>query len=292
MSARLDDMPLFAAVVREGSFTGAARALGITKQSVSDRVARLEAELGVTLLARSTRRMQLTEPGERYHRACLAVVALADDAANEVRRTQREPGGLLRVTAPEVLGQELLLPVIAEVRAKHPRIRFELDLDDARVDLIERGMDVAVRLGDVPKGLASRRLGVARQVYVACPDLVGDRELRGLSALADLPCVGRAPVERWTLGRTTVRVEPDVVVTGHEGLRTAACLGLGVARISAALVSEDVRDCRLRVLFGGRPALRGPVHAVYREGSPRPRRLDLFLDTLVRHAARWPPLAG
>jgi len=293
VTTRLDDMALLATVVHEGSFTAAARALGITKQSVSERVAKLEGALGVALLARSTRSMRLTDPGERYHRACVSVVSMAEEAAHDVRRAHAEPSGLLRVTAPDILGHELLLPAVAELRAKHPGIRFELLLTDQRIDLIEGGFDVAIRLGDPPKGLDARALGVGTQLYVASPHLLAERdEPRSLAQLAKLPCIGRSPVERWMLGRRSLRVEPAVVVNTHEGLRRAACLGLGVARVSHALVAEDVRRRRLQVLFGGRPALRGPVHAVWRTRAHIPRRLELFLDVLTARASDWAPLAG
>ena len=285
-------MALFAVVVREGSFTAAARALGITKQSVSERVAKLEAELGVGLLARSTRSMRLTEPGERYHRACVAVVALADEASREVRQAHSEPSGLLRIAAPEVLGHALVLPAVAELRQRHPGLEFELALEDRRVDLIQGQFDLAVRLGEAPKGFSATKLGEAKLLYVASPKLLEGHDPRTLAQLTKLPCVGRARVERWALGRRSVRVEPAVVVSSHEALRHAACLGIGVARAAQALVEEDIRRARLRVLFDGRPALQGPVHAIWRTGAHRPRRLELFVEALVRLAKAWAPLAG
>ena len=291
MTARLDDMALFATVVREGSFTAAARARGVTKQSVSERVAKLERELGVGLLARSTRRMRLTDPGERYHRACVSVVSLAEEAAQDVRRAHSEPSGLLRVTAPDFLGHELLLPAVAELRERHPGVRFELVLSDKRIDVIEGGFDLAIRLGEPPKGLDARKLGIGKQLYVVRPDLLAARaQPRSLAGLGDLPCIGRSPVERWSLGRRTRRIEPAVLVNTHEGLRRAACLGLGVARVAHASVAEDVRGGRLEVLFGGRPALQGPVHAVWRTRALVPRRLELFLEVLEARAREWAPL--
>lgn len=285
-------MALFAVIVREGSFTAAARALGITKQSVSERVAKLEAELGVGLLARSTRSMRLTEPGERFHRACAAMVALADEATQEVREAHSEPSGLLRITAPEVLGYALILPAVAELRRRHPGLEFELALDDRRVDLIQGHFDLAVRLGDAPKGFSATKLGEAKLLYVASPKLLETQHPQTLAQLAKLPCVGRARVERWALGRRSVRVEPVVVISSHEGLRHAACLGLGVARAAQALVEEDVRRGRLQELFDGRPALRGPVHVIWRTGAHRSRRMELFIETLARLARDWAPLGG
>lgn len=291
MAADLDDMALFATVARAGSFTAAARALGITKQSVSERVGKLEQRLGVSLLARSTRSMRLTEPGERFLRACESVVALAEEATREIAKGREEPKGLLRVTAPEVLGHELVLPVVAELRARHAGLRFALALTDERLDPIEAGLDVALRLGEVPKGASARLLGHAKQLFVASPELIArHREPRTLAQLEGLPCVGRAAAERWTLAGRTRRIEPAVVVSTHEGLLRAARLGLGVTRIAEALAADDLRKGRLVALFDARPALAGPVHALHRE--PLSRRVELFLEVLERHARRFAPLGA
>lgn len=289
----LDDMALFASVVQAGSFTAAASELGITKQAVSQRIAGLEASLGVSLLARSTRSMKLTEAGEQLLPACRDIVARAAQARAAVHRSQRALGGWLRVTAPEVLGNELLIPVVAELSRAHPALRFELAMTNRVVDLIEEGFDVALRLGEPAKGAGSRPLGRVRGLYVAAPSYVERRGApSGLRDLARHACIASAAAERWSLGGRSAAIEPSVIVSTHEAIHRAALAGLGVARLPEAIAAADVEAGRLTVLFGGRPAIAGPVHAVWRTDPYVPRRVEALIDLLVERARSWPPLSS
>ncbi|MBS2016359.1 MAG: LysR family transcriptional regulator, partial [Deltaproteobacteria bacterium] len=141
------DMILFAAIVREGSFTGGARLLGITKQSASERLAKLEAQLGVRLLERTTRRLRPTDAGASYYERCSAIAAQVEEANREVQQQQLEPAGLLRVSAPVLYGRRYLAPVVTSYAARFPKVRIEILLADRRVDLVEEGLDLAIRIG-------------------------------------------------------------------------------------------------------------------------------------------------
>ena len=166
-----DDMLLFAAVVREGGFTRAARQLGITKQSASERVARLEARLGVRLLERTTRRLRVTDAGAAYAERCAAIAAQVEEANGEVQRRQAEPVGLLRVSAPVLFGRRFLAPVVSDYLTRHPRVRVEVVLANRRVDLLEEGVDVAIQVGELPDtSLTARKLGEGHEYVVASPD--------------------------------------------------------------------------------------------------------------------------
>jgi DNA-binding transcriptional LysR family regulator len=132
MSIPPADMILFARIVTEASFTGAARQLGITKQSASERIARLEEALGVRLLERTTRRVRPTEAGSRYYERCAAIASLVDEANLEARAAQVEPTGLLRVSAPVLYGRRFLAPVVVEFLRSYPRARVEILLADRR----------------------------------------------------------------------------------------------------------------------------------------------------------------
>ena len=140
-------MLLFAAVVREGSFTRAARQLGITKQTASERVKHLAERLGVRLLERTTRHLRLTDPGAAYYARCAAIAAQIDEANSEAQQRQAEPVGLLRVSAPVLYGRRFLAPVVADYLGRYPRVRVELTLADRRMNLIEEGLDLAIRIG-------------------------------------------------------------------------------------------------------------------------------------------------
>ncbi|MFY1830695.1 LysR family transcriptional regulator, partial [Myxococcus fulvus] len=164
------DMLLFVSVVRAESFTRAAHQLGITKQSVSERIRNLEERLGVRLLERTTRRLRVTGAGATYYERCAAIAAQIEEANSEVRQRQLEPTGLLRVSTPMLYGRRYLTPVVAKYLALHPQARVELVLADRRVDLVEEGFDVALHIGPLDdSSLVARKLGEGAVRYVASP---------------------------------------------------------------------------------------------------------------------------
>ncbi|HEU4535261.1 MAG TPA: LysR family transcriptional regulator, partial [Polyangiaceae bacterium] len=166
----LDDMSLFVSVARHGGFSAAARALGVSKQGLSDRVAALEAELGVRLLERTTRSVRPTEAGARYFEQCQAMVALADEANAGARRAQVEPVGLLRVASTVSFGQAYVLEVVAEYVRRWPKVRVELLLADRPVALADEGFDVTFWIEPPDdEGLVAKPLGRAYAYYVASP---------------------------------------------------------------------------------------------------------------------------
>ena len=192
------DMLLFAAVVREGSFTRAARQLGITKQTASERIAKLEAGLGVRLLERTTRRLRATDAGTGYYERCALIAAQIDEANSEVQQRQAEPVGRLRVSAPVLYGRRFLAPLIADFLARYPRTRVEVVLSDRRVDLIEEGLDLAIRIGALDDStLAARKLGEAHVYYVASPRFLAAHGAPTAAGLRGVRCIGMRAIETW-----------------------------------------------------------------------------------------------
>jgi DNA-binding transcriptional LysR family regulator len=286
-----DDMLLFAAVVREGGFTRAARQLGITKQSASGRVARLEAALGVRLLERTTRRLRVTDAGAAYAERCAAIAAQVEEANGEVQRRQAEPVGLLRVSAPVLFGRRFLAPVVSEYLSRHPRVRVEVVLANRRVDLLEEGVDVAIQVGELPDAsLTARRLGEGHEYVVASPDYLSRHGTPTPAGLRAVRCVGMRPHETWRVGGTPVRVEPVLVVNDLEVVCEAAIGGVGLARLPSLVCGEAVRDGRLRLLFGAEAAQLRPIHAVYPSRQYLPAKVRLFIDALTRLALPLLPL--
>src|SRR5262245_11073261 len=137
------DMVLFAAVVRQGSFSKAARELGITKQTTSERIRKLEGQLGVRLLERTTRSLRVTGAGADYYDRCSDIAAQIDAANREVQRQQAEPVGLLRVSSPTFYGRRYLAPVVSKFLKRHPKAQVELMLVDRRINPVEEGLDLA-----------------------------------------------------------------------------------------------------------------------------------------------------
>src|SRR3712207_603953 len=147
MRASPDDMLLFAAVVRAGSFTRGAKSLGITKQTASERIGKLEQQLGVRLPERTPRHLRRTDLGAPYHERCAAIAAQVEGAESELQQRQAEPAGTLKVSAPVLFGRRFLGPIVADVMARYARVRVEVVLADRRVNLVDEGIDVAIRIG-------------------------------------------------------------------------------------------------------------------------------------------------
>ncbi len=277
------DMILFATVVHEGGFTGAARLLGLTKQSVSERVAKLEQQLGVRLLERSTRWVRLTDRGALYHAHCVAIASRVDEANAEVQRLQAEPTGLLRVSAPALYGRRYLAPLLAELLADHPKLRVDLSLTDRRVDLIEEGFDAAIRVGELDdSALTARKLGEGHVYYLASPSYLG--RARSVD-LRRSRCVGVRPFETWRHEGAAIKVEPVLVVNDLEVACAAAIAGVGVARLPSIVCREAVEAGQLRVLFGPEAIATPSVYAIYPSRAHLPPKVRVFVDALAQLGA-------
>jgi DNA-binding transcriptional LysR family regulator len=281
------DMLVFAAVVREGGLTAAARALGTTKQRVSQRLASLETALGVRLLERTTRAVRPTEAGAAYFQHCEAIAARIREANEGVRAAQEQATGRLRVSAPTLLGRRLLAPVVTAYLQAHPRVTLELSLADRRVDLLQEGFDLAIRVGDLDdSSLRSRALGVAEAVFVASPGLLAGKAPPTAADVHEWPWLGMHDGERWQLRDRRVQGRQVLVVNDLELLCAAAISGLGLARLPRMVCDDALADGRLvRVLADDAPP-RTPIHAVFPSRAYLPARVRLFLDLLAAHLQR------
>lgn len=284
MSPDPADMLLFAAVVREGGFSAAARALGLTKQQVSQRVARLEADLGVRLLERTTRSVRPTHAGQVYQQHCLAIEARIREANEGARAAQERAVGRLRVSAPPLLGRRLLAPVVTRYLSENPDVTLELSLSDRRIDLLQEDFDLAIRVGDLEdSSLSSRKLADAQTVFVASPRLLSGRPPPTAAEIARWPCVCMRDGERWELPDGQVRPTPVLVVNDLELLGEASIAGLGLARLPLLVCGEALSDGRLVRVFGDACGPRAPLHALFPSRSFLPLRLRRFIDLLADH---------
>jgi len=275
------DMVLFAAVVREGSFSGAARQLGITKQTTSARIANLEEKLGVRLLERTTRRLRVTQSGATYYDRCAAIAAQIEDANNEVQQRSPDPVGLLRVSSPMLYGRRYLAPVVSTFLAGYPKARVELVLADRRTHLIEEGLDVAIQIGRLEdSALVAHKLGEAPVHLVASPKFLAKYGTPAPKELRDARCIGFTPFETWEAGRVQARIDPVLIVNDLEVAAEAAIAGVGIARVPAILCRDAVREGRLKVLFGPKPASIRNIYALYPSRVNLPVKVRLFIDAL------------
>ena len=197
----LELMGLFATVVEQGSFTRAAELLGMPKSSVSQKISRLESQLGVRLLQRTTRRLSLTPPGELYVEHCQGLLALARSANLAMARLRSAPAGRVRITAPEATGTLLLGRILAEFRALYPEVVLELTLSDEQLDLVGEGYDLALRAAPLKdSSLICRRIGQVARHLVAAPAYLGAHGMpQQLSELGRYACLVHSAMPVWPL---------------------------------------------------------------------------------------------
>lgn len=288
--ADLDAYAVFAAVVEAESFTGAAHALGRTKSAVSKAVARLEDRLGVRLLNRTTRRLALTEAGAAFHARCLRILAEAEDAEREAAQLTVAPRGLLRVNAPVSFGLLYLAPLLPEFLARYPDISVDVTLSDRVVDLVEEGVDLAVRIGRLgDTTLRARRLAPFHHLVCASPaywDLHGrPAHPRDLVRHNCLSYSYLSTGDSWRFagpaGEYTVRIAGTLRSNNGDLLRTAALAGVGVILTPSFIVACDVAEGRLEPVLAEACAPGGDIQAVYPPGRYVPAKLRAFVDFLA-----------
>lgn len=292
----LNDMLYFAEVVERGGFAAAGRALGIPKSRLSRRVSDLEGHLGVRLLQRTTRKLSLTEVGESYLRHCQAMREAAQAAADAVAQVQSEPRGTVRVSCPVTLAQTVLGELMPMFLERHPLVRVEMQVTNRVVNLVEEGVDVALRVRanlDDSGSMIVKRLDDARQVLVASPDLLARQgtpdspgELTRLDSMAMSASEGRTtlrligPDER----EESVQLSPRYVADDLLTLKFAALAGTGMCWLPDYMCQVELRDGRLVRILPQWSTPQAVVHAVFpsRRGlSPAVRRLLDFLGETV-----------
>ena len=247
----LADIAIFAAVIREGSFTRAADKLELSTSQVSKCVNRLERNLGARLLHRTTRRLRLTEAGSALYENSSTALAAIEDAKLAVSKLQGAPRGKLKISTSTAFGTMQLPRVIRDLSAQYPELEVELVLEDRHVDLVKEGIDVAIRItGEAPdSGLVYRKLAPNRQVICASPDYIGRRGLpRTPDDLANHNCIAhsaRTTPRTWHLtgpdgGQISVPINGRPTINSALAVRQAALEGLGIIELNSYLVGEDI----------------------------------------------------
>src|SRR5690606_5468011 len=267
----LASMRAFVRVVDLSGFAAAARSLGISPAMVTKHVAHLEARLRLSRLARTTRRVAPTEAGLRYHAQCVEVLRAVDEAESAAGREAEAPGGTLRVTAPSELGDRHVAPLVAPLLAAWPGLSIDLQFTNRIVDLVEEGIDVAIRVAPrLDTALSGRRLATSRLLPVASPDYLRrhgrprrPQDLRRHVALRF--ALGGFRTWPFVRGGATLRVEPDVrlLSISSEALRRAALDGAGVALLPTFLAGDDLKGGTLVPLLTDWHAGELGIHAVY-----------------------------
>lgn len=289
----LNEMAVFAQVVENGGFTAAARQLGITTPAVSRHVGRLEKEIGGRLLQRTTRSIALTELGQQVYAGCARVLENAREVRALAGQYNAKPMGVVRVSAPVVLGQVWLAPQLASFLERNPEVNVQVTLVDRQVDLVEEEVDLAIRIAlEVAPGLACRQLGKMRYVLVAAPGYLSENGSPSEpGALAEHQCVllGYGPFgNELTMGRTgaevKVKVQPRAALNNSAAILAVVEAGGGIGLVpyftaNASLIAGRVVQVLPEWEFG--PPYSGNIHAVYTPG----RYLALKTRALIDHLA-------
>jgi DNA-binding transcriptional LysR family regulator len=279
MSDRWQEMTVFVRVAESGSLSRAARELKLSQPSVSRIVGTLEARLGTTLLLRTTRSISLTEAGVLYLERARSLLAEMEEAEQATRGVD-SLHGVVRLAMPVLYGSRAVIPALATFLARHPDLRVEIIMSDARQNLIMDGVDVAIRLGVGPlddSTFGARRLGAVERLVVAAPTYLS---LQGTPAhpaeLAHHDCIvqhGLFGRESWRFTHdqtvTSVDVQAQLWINSAPGVLAAAVAGLGVALATRVMAGEELRTGQLTQLLEPYRLDPAEVHAVFPAG-PRP----------------------
>ena len=294
----LPDIAVFVQVVDSGSFTAAAERLEISKSVVSKYVTRLEGQLGVRLLNRTTRRLSLTEAGRVFYERSRDALAAIEDAQDEVSHLQGEPRGRLRINTPMSFGILHIAPALAEFSRRYPDVTIDMNLDDRQLDVIEAGFDVSVRIAELPaSSLVARRIGPCRHAIVAAPAyLERCGTPRTPEELRDHHIVSFRYQEsalQWhfqTRGKNPLAVPVTASLTLNNSLaiRAAVLQGGGVARAPTFVVGKDVQEGRLVAILSEYEILEVSIFLVYPHRRHVPPKVRAFLDFMAELISTTP----
>lgn len=293
---RFSLMQSYVRAVETGSFSAVARELGTSQPTISKNIATLEDHLGVRLLHRSTRKMSLTSEGELYYAECRRILDSVAEAETNARG-QQAASGLLRVCCPPALARHRVMPLIAPFAAANPGVCIDLQFSNREADLIEEGIDIAFRLGELKdSSYRARLVGHYALCCVASPAyLQRSGTPQAPAELLQHNCVVLATSRAgalWTLGNEVVRPQGNLRVDSHEGLRSAALTGLGIVIAPTWLFADEIHDGRLKCLLQDWPIAAMPVHLVYPAKRYLPTRARAFIDFVVEAFQRDPCLNG
>jgi len=281
----LNDMALFVEVVKARGFRGAAQAIGIPNSTLSRRISGLEKAIGLRLLNRTTRKIELTEAGQIYFERCKRIVEEARIAHEQLADMLMQPSGVLRVSLPVDFANAYLAPLIAEFAQSYPGISFEFDLTPRRVDLVAEPFDLAIRIGESePSHLIARPLAhLSRHIYASKRYLEIHGEPKRPAELARHQCLLMSKNTVWTLCNGSKSIE--VTVAGRFQLnsigmiRRLATLDLGIAILPEEIVADDIAGGRLRRILS---AWQGTPVSVYAITETRllPAKTQRFIEFL------------
>lgn len=287
---RLTEMQIYVAVAECEGFAAAARRLGISPPVVTRAVADLEARLGVRLLNRTTRYVRATDAGQRYLDDARRVIAAADEADEAAIGVNSEPRGHLTVTAPVLFGRIYVMPAIVDYLQRYPAAEVSALFVDRVVNLLEEGVDVALRIGELgDSSFNALRVGRVRRVLCASPDYLARQ---GLPENPDA-LTGHSIIVATSLGANVewrfmqdktpwvVRIKPRLSVSSNDSAIEAAVRGLGIARLMSYQVAPEIDSGKLKILLSEYETAPVPIHIVHREGRYTSTKIRSFIELMA-----------
>jgi DNA-binding transcriptional LysR family regulator len=288
----LSSMKVFIAVVDGGSFAAAAARLDMSRAMASKHVANLEEHLGTRLLNRTTRRLSLTESGTEFYSRSNQIIADVAEAEQVAGHLATDPRGVLKITMPLSYGQHRMGPVIADYVSRHPKVKLDISLSDRKVDLVEEGFDLAIRIGALPEsGLIARKLGSERSVLCASPEYLRRRGMpQSPKDLADHACLSYSLSnggDEWRLEsrseKVTVRSTGPIKADNGDILRLAALSGAGLLFQPLFIVTNDLQSGRLVQVLPDYVSSELGIYAIYPNRKHLSAKVRTFVDFLVEH---------
>ncbi|MEN0039288.1 MAG: LysR family transcriptional regulator [Cellvibrio sp.] len=293
---RLTEMQIYVAVAECEGFAAAARRLGISPPVATRAVAELEARLGVKLLNRTTRYVRVTDAGQRYLEDARRVVVAADEADEAAIGVNGEPRGHLTVTAPVLFGRMYVMPGIVDYLQRFPATDVAALFVDRVVNLLEEGVDVALRIGDLDdSSFHALRVGSVRRLLCASPDYIArcglpahPNELVNHQLIVAMNLGTSVEWRFMQQGKTlsartplAIRIKPRLSVTSNDSAIDAAVRGLGIARVMSYQIAQELEQGKLKILLSEFEPDAVPVHIVHREGRYSSAKVRQFIDLLA-----------
>lgn len=296
----LTDIAVFVRVVELGSFTAAAERLELSRPVVSKYVSRLEARLGARLLNRTTRRLSLTEAGRIFYEKSRRGLAEIEEAEAEITNLLQAPRGVLRINSPMSFGILHMAPLLPEFQVRYPDVSIDMSLDDRKVDIIEEGFDVSVRISKLPdSSMIARRLAACRHAVVASPAYL---EKRGAPQVPQdlvnhniVSFSFQSSLHQWHFvgpdgSPESVQVHGSIQMNNSLALREALLAGAGIMRTPTFVVGEDIRSGKLIRLLPNYETLEVSIYLVYsgrKHLSPKVRAFVDFMAAAIQDPPTW-----
>ena len=292
----LNEMAIFVRVVESKSFTGAAKMLGLPKSTVSRKITQLEERLGVRLIQRTTRSLRLTDTGSAYHDHCARILGDIEKANSAVTQMQIIPSGTLRITASVLFGSTVLSSLVSEFMQQNPQVKIDLVLSDQLLDIVQEGIDVAFRIGQLEdSSLIGRYLGDVRGLLCASPDYLSANGIpTHPDELHQHQTLVHTTHNQWALhdkdnNEKVINVNPRVRVNDLTSLQNLAIAGAGIAALPVLLSADAIKSNQLTPILCDWPFDAFPVNILYASNRHLSAKVRSFVDFIIDAVRPTPP---